>query len=72
MCFSFSSQGSALERTAFEAPPHVFVTQEAGASEALRSQAEPGIEFKVYLARRASAQASEPTILFTSLHVVLR
>ena len=43
----FSFQGSALERTAFEAPPrvgHAFATQEAGASGALRHQAEPGDE----------------------------
>jgi hypothetical protein len=42
-----SFQGSALERTAFEAPPrvrHAFETQEAGASNALRHQAEPGDE----------------------------
>jgi hypothetical protein len=42
-----SFQGSALERTAFEAPPrvgHAFATQEAGASGALRPQAEPGDE----------------------------
>ncbi len=52
--FSLSFQGSALERTAFEAPPHVFVTQEAGASNALRSQAEPGNEF---LAREGEAPA---------------
>jgi hypothetical protein len=42
-----SFQGSALERTALEAPPrvkHAFVTQEAGASSALRPQAEPGDE----------------------------
>ena len=49
---SLSFQGSALERTAFEAPPHVFVTQEAGASDALRSLAEPGNEFKLWLTRR--------------------
>jgi len=39
-----SFQGSALERTALEAPPcvsHAFTTQEAGASGAWRSQAEP-------------------------------
>ncbi|MCY2985664.1 MAG: hypothetical protein NTY15_18725 [Planctomycetota bacterium] len=38
---------NALERNAFEAPPRVsyaFVTQEAGASGALRPQAEPGDE----------------------------
>ena len=43
----FSFQGSALERTAFEAPPrirHAITTQEAGASGALRPQAEPGDE----------------------------
>ena len=42
-----SFQGSALERTAFEAPPrvrHAFPTQKAGASGALRPQAEPGDE----------------------------
>ena len=42
-----SFQGSALERTAFEAPPRVcnaFTTQEAGASRALRPQAELGDE----------------------------
>jgi len=42
-----SFQGSALECTALEAPPHVshaFTTQEAGASGAWRSQAEPGNE----------------------------
>ncbi len=42
-----SFQGFALERTAFEAPPrvsHAFPTQEAGASGALRPQAEPGDE----------------------------
>jgi len=36
-----------MERTALEAPPrvsHVFTTQEAGASGALRPQAEPGDE----------------------------
>ena len=36
-----------MERTAFEAPPRVrraFATQEAGASSALRPQAEPGDE----------------------------
>ncbi len=44
---ALSFQGSALERTDFEAPPHVcfrVVPQEAGASDALRSQAEPGNE----------------------------
>ena len=35
-----------MERAAFEAPPHVFVTEEAGASDALRSRAEPGNELK--------------------------
>jgi len=42
-----SFQGSALERTAFEAPPRdrcAIPTQEAGASGALRPQAEPGDE----------------------------
>ncbi len=42
-----SFQGSALERTAFEAPPrvsHAFITQEAGASGTLHPQAEPGDE----------------------------
>jgi hypothetical protein len=42
-----SFQGSALERTALEAPPrvkHAFATEEAGASSALRPQAEPGDE----------------------------
>ncbi len=42
-----SFQGSALERTAFEAPPrviHAFTTEEAGASGAFRPQAEPGDE----------------------------
>ncbi len=40
-----SFQGSALERTAFEAPPRLsqaFTTDEAGASGALCPQAEPG------------------------------
>ncbi len=49
-----SFQGSALERTAFEAPPrvsHAFMTQEAGASGALCPQAEPGDEAE--LASRA-------------------
>ena len=44
----YRSQAHAWERTASEAPPRVclgFVTQEAGASAALRSQAEPGNEF---------------------------
>ena len=47
MVLLLSFQGSALERTAFEAPPrirHAFKTQEAGASGALRPQAEPGDE----------------------------
>lgn len=42
-----SFQGSALERPAFEASArvsHAFATQEAGASVALRPQAEPGDE----------------------------
>ncbi len=42
---SRSFQGSAMERDAFEAPPHVIETQEAGVSDALHSQAEPGNEF---------------------------
>jgi hypothetical protein len=42
---SLSFNGSALERFAVEALPHVFLAQEAGASEALRSQAKPANEF---------------------------
>jgi len=53
-----SFQGSALERTALEAPPrvgHAFATQEAGASGALRHQAEPGDECEPFakLGRKA-------------------
>ena len=69
---SISFQGSALERAALEALPHVFVTQEAGASDALRPQAEPGIEFKQSRTRQVRPLFTAPLWNSERLFVVDR